>query len=160
MKKKTGMKRIFSLGLFFVLHLSAFPALAWDYEGHRLVNQLALASLPADFPAFVRTPAARERIAFLAGEPDRWRNTPDLNHFNGPDHYIDMEQLDDYGIDPHSLTHFRYDFVAQLALARAAHPERFKPIDPEANRDHTRQLVGFLPWAIVENYDKLRSAFS
>src|SRR2546430_9784743 len=23
---------------------------AWDYEGHRIVNQLALASLPKDFP--------------------------------------------------------------------------------------------------------------
>src|SRR5206468_10569902 len=62
----------------------------WDYEGHRLINQLALASLPTNFPAFVFSPAARERIAFLAGEPDRWRNTPELplKHFNGPDHFL------------------------------------------------------------------------
>src|SRR5437667_8821981 len=51
---------------------------AWDYEGHRLINQLALATLPTNFPAFVRTPDARERVAFLSGEPDRWRNTADL----------------------------------------------------------------------------------
>jgi len=65
-------------------------SLAWDYEGHRIVNQLALASLPTNFPSFVRSPAATERVAFLAGEPDRWRNTPDLplKHFNGPDHYL------------------------------------------------------------------------
>src|SRR5215469_8879521 len=77
------------------------PCRAWDYEGHRFVNQLALASLQADFPAFVKTPEASERIAFLGGEPDRWRNTADLNHFNGPDHYFDADQLVDYGIDEH-----------------------------------------------------------
>jgi len=145
-----------------MLCFSQLTCQAWDYEGHRLVNQIALASLPADFPAFTLTPEAKERVAFLAGEPDRWRNTtdPTLNHFNGPDHYIDLEQLDDYGIDPHQLTEFRYNFVAQLALARAAHPEKFPAIDPDKNRDQTRQLVGFLPWAIVENFDKLKSAFS
>ena len=31
---------------------------AWDYHGHRTVNQLALKSLPADFPAFVREAGA------------------------------------------------------------------------------------------------------
>ena len=47
-----------------LLVASATPfARAWDYEGHRTVNQLALAALPANFPAFVKTPAARERIA-------------------------------------------------------------------------------------------------
>lgn len=146
---------------FFILS-GALPARAWDYEGHRLVNQLALASLQADFPAFVKTPEARERIAFLAGEPDRWRNAPDLplRHFNGPDHYIDLEDLPAYGLDAKNLPHFRYDFTAQLALARAAHPNNFPGIDPLKNDDHTRQLVGFLPWALAENYAKLKSGFS
>jgi hypothetical protein len=156
------MKKIFAplSVIVLILGLAASECRAWDYEGHRLVNQLALASLPTNFPAFVLTPAGQERVAFLAGEPDRWRNTPDLGHFNGPDHYIDLDELEPFGLDFHSLTHFRYDFTAQLALARAAHPDRFPPIDPEANADHTRQLVGFLPWAIAENYDKLKSAFS
>jgi hypothetical protein len=144
------------------LCLSRSSSQAWDYEGHRAVNQLALASLPADFPAFALTPEARERIAFLSGEPDRWRNVSDpiLRHYNGPDHYIDLEQLDDYGIDRNGLPRFRYVFTAQLALARAAHPEKFAPIDPAKNEDHTRELVGFLPWAIMENFDKLKSEFS
>ena len=33
-----------------------FNAAAWDYEGHHAVNELALASLPTNFPAFVLTP--------------------------------------------------------------------------------------------------------
>jgi hypothetical protein len=156
MKKSSA----FLAGFAALVCLAQIPCVAWDYEGHRFVNQLALASLPADFPAFVKTPEASERIAFLAGEPDRWRNTADLNHFNAPDHYFDLDELPMYGLDEHSLTPFRYDFTAQLALARAAHPDKFPPIDSELNRDHTRQLVGFLPWAIRENFDKLKSGFS
>ncbi len=135
---------------------------AWDYAGHRLVNQLALASLPKDFPTFVQSPAAKERIAFLAGEPDRWRNTPDLplKHFNGPDHFIDFEDLAPLRLAATNLSPFRYVFMAQLGAARAARPGDFPPIDAAKNSDHTRELVGFLPWAITEQYGKLKSGFS
>ena len=143
--------------------LTPLRAKAWDYEGHRVVNQLALASLPPNFPAFVRTPVAAERIAFLAGEADRWRNMGDdlpLSHFSNPDHYLDLEQLEEFGLTPETLPILRYDFTAKLALARAAHPEKFAPIDPLKNKDHTRELTGFAPWAIVESCGKLRSGFS
>jgi len=154
------MKKNFAFALGFLAF--QIHTVAWDYEGHRAVNQLALASLPKNFPAFVLTPEARERVAFLSGEPDRWRNTDDLSlkHCNGPDHYLDMEDLDDYGLKPQTLPIFRYDFTAQLAPARAAHPEKFAPIDPLKNQDHTRELVGFLPWAIVEYQGRLKSGFS
>jgi hypothetical protein len=135
---------------------------AWDYEGHHAVNELALASLPANFGGFTLTPALKDRIAFLAGEPDRWRNTADLplKHFNGPDHYIDLEDLKLFGLTPETLPIMRYDFVADIALARAAHPEKFPAIDPAKDTDHTRELDGFLPWAITEYYEKLKSGFS
>jgi hypothetical protein len=154
------MKKTFLLAAFCALSLRT--ALAWDYEGHRLVSQLALASLPKDFPVFVSTPAAQERIAFLSGEPDRWRNTPDLalKHCNGPDHYIDLEELAPCGLKPETLPPLRYDFVAHLARERAAHPEKFPAIDPAKNSDHTRELVGLLPWTITEYYAKLKSEFS
>jgi hypothetical protein len=138
-------------------------ARAWDYEGHRVVNQLALAALPTNFPAFVKTPEARERIAFLAGEPDRWRNINDdvsLSHCSGPDHYLDLEELADYGLTPQTVPPLRYDLVGKLHLERTLFPEKFAPIDPAKNKDHTRELVGFAPWAITENQGKLRSAFS
>ena len=138
-------------------------ALGWDYEGHRVVNQLALATLPNDFPSFVKSAKARERIAFLAGEPDRWRNRGDdlpLAHFNGPDHYFDLEDLETFGLKPEVLPIFRYEFTAQLALARMAHPEKLPAVDPTKNKDHTRELVGFAPWAIAEYCGKLKSGFS
>jgi hypothetical protein len=135
---------------------------AWDYEGHRMVNQLALASLPADFPAFVREPAAAERIAFLSGEPDRWRNVPDLplRHYNGMDHYCDLEQLADAGLDAATVPSLRYEFAAQFAAGRAAHAGKFPPVEPTKNTDHSREWPGFSPWAITEYYGKLKSAFA
>src|SRR5437879_13054485 len=107
------MKKLLARSLVIVtfVELSPHSLLAWDYEGHRIVNQLALASLPTNFPSFVRTPAVSERVAFLAGEPDRWRNTPDLSlkHFNGPDPYLDVEGLATYGLIPAMLPVFRSD---------------------------------------------------
>lgn len=158
------MKRISvcAAGLLALFPLGTHLALGWDYEGHRLVNELALASLPTNFPAFVRAPEAVERVAFLAGEPDRWRNVQDvtLRHVNGPDHYIDQEELAVYGLKPELLPVFRYDFAAELALIRQAHPAKFPPPEASRNEDHTRELVGLLPWAIAENYAKLKSEFS
>jgi hypothetical protein len=145
-----------------VLSACAVSVHAWDYEGHRLVNQIGLASLPANFPAFVITPEAAERIAFLAGEPDRWRNTDNLSlkHCNGPDHYIDLEEVGHHGLKLDELPVFRCDFVGHLATNRAAQPGKFPEVDPAKNEDHTRELVGLLPWAITENYGKLKSGFS
>jgi len=153
-------------GFFFTL-LAALGAFnfnvsAWDYEGHHAVNELALASLPANFGGFELAPALKNRIAFLGGEPDRWRNVGDLplKHVNGPDHYIDLEDLKLFGLTPETLPILRYDFVADIVRTRAAHPEKFPAIDPDKDADHTRELNGFLPWAITEYYEKLKSDFS
>ena len=158
------MKRISApaLALLALLPLGTHLARAWDYEGHHAINELALASLPTNFPAFVREPAAAERIAFLAGEMDRWRNTTDLSLKNCsfPDHYIDMEELAEYGLKAEMLPIFRYDFVAELALFRKSHPGKFPEPDAASNQDHTRGLVGLLPWAIAESVGKLKSTFS
>jgi len=159
-------KKIFAAAA--LLGAIIFNAAAWDYEGHHAVNELALDSLPANFPAFALTPEARTRIAFLAGEADRWRNETSsrngtglaLGHASGPDHYLDLEDIYLYGLTPATLPPLRYDFAADIVKARAAHPERFPAIDPDKDADHTRELSGFLPWAITENYEKLQSGFA
>ena len=157
------MRTLLFASSFAIATIAVQPARGWDYEGHRTVNQLALASLPTNFPAFVKTAEARERIAFLSGEPDRWRNITDdqaLPHFNNPDHYFDIEELADYGMTPENAPALRYDLVAKLGVFRELHPEKFAPIDPARDRDHTRALVGFAPWTITEYCGKLRSGFS
>lgn len=153
--------RCFRLSLLLLAPVAALQA--WDYEGHRIVNQLALAALPKEFPTFVHEPAAAERIAFLAGDPDRWRNVPDLamrqSGGSWSDHFIDVEELTDAGLDPATVSAFRYDFIVAFAAGRAAHPENFPAIDPAKDTDHTREWPGFAPWAIEEYYGRLKSAF-
>jgi hypothetical protein len=152
--------------LFFCGLLMALPVglQAWDYAGHRMVNELALRSLPADFPAFIREPANVERIAFLSGEPDRWRNATDLimKQSGGSwlDHFFDLEYVPAAGLDLAKVPSFRYDFILQFAAGRATHPENFPTIDPARNADHTNEWPGFAPWAIAEYFAKLKSAFS
>lgn len=148
-----------AIGLFSV---ALPPARAWDYEGHRIVNQIALVGLPPEFPDFVRAPAAAERIAFLAGEPDRWRNTLDLpiKHYNGLDHYLDWEQLAAAGLSAKTISPLRYQFAAEFAAARATHASTLPTIDSAKNADRSQEWPGFLPWAITEYYGKLVSAFS
>ena len=70
----------------------------------------------------LRDAVAQERVGFLAGEPDRWRNTSDrpLRHLNGLDHYFDLEYLGGVGVAPSALPIFRHEFAVQLAAARAA----------------------------------------
>ena len=153
--------RFLPLGLSVALLVA--PALrAWDYEGHRIVNLAALASLPPEYPSFAHAVAATERVAFLAGEPDRWRNVPDLplKQANALDHYCDMEYITDAGLDWATVPSFRYDFIVQFAAARKANEKNFQPYDPAKNQDHTREWPGFAPWAIAEYYGKLRSSFS
>lgn len=138
-------------------------ARAWDYEGHRIVNRLALASLPADFPAFVREPAAVERVLHLANVPDRWRNVdPALKQIGGSwtDHFIDIEQITDAGLDPKTVPSYRLDFALMFAAGRIAHAEKFHVVDPAKNSGHTNEWPGFAPWAMTENFHKLRSAFA
>ncbi|AOS44675.1 S1/P1 Nuclease [Lacunisphaera limnophila] len=150
------------LRLLFAL-LPAAVLQGWDYHGHRTINQLALAALPADFPAFVQEPAHAERIAYLSGGPDRWRNVDPWLRQTGPswnDHFLDVEQLPAAGLDPLTVPSLRYDFILAFAAGRAAHADRFPAIDPARNADGTALWPGFAPWAITEWTHKLRSAFA
>lgn len=151
-----------SISGFFITCLLISNAYAWDYEGHRIVNTAALAALPAEFPAFVREPAAAERIAFLSGEADRWRNMPDLplKHSANPDHYLDFEQIAMAGLDVKTMPDLRNVFMAQFAAGRAANAADFPKIVDDKNLEHTAEWPGFAPWAITEYYIKLKSAFS
>lgn len=140
----------------------AVAARAWDAEGHRIVAGLGLAALPVDYPAFARDAAAASRIGFLTNVPDRWRNVDPWLKQSGAswtDHFLDIEEIANAGIDLNTVSSFRLDFAVAFAAGRAAHPEKFRPIDPARNLDHTREWPGSAPWAIADWFHKLRSAF-
>ncbi len=121
---------------------------AWGTDGHRMINRLAIETLPADAPAFLRSKAAIAEIEYLGPEPDRWRgaNEPELNSAGAPEHFIDLELAD----IPGPLPHRRYDFIASLYAAGLTHPGQAKDLRPEK--------VGMAPWAAVEVFERLQAA--
>ena len=137
----------FSAALLLLPLLTVQPAFGWGADGHMLINRLAGAALPADVPAFLRTPAALDALEYYGPEPDRWRSPaePELNAAQAPEHFIDLEYADLIG----PLPRRRYDFIRALAAAQAAHPNL--PLTPEK--------VGLQPYVTDEVFERLESAF-
>lgn len=140
---------------------SAAAALGWNAHGHRTVTYLALDAMPADMPAWLREAAARDRIAHQSGEPDRWRGMrmAALSHENAPDHYIDLEQLADFGLTLDTVPPLRNEYLKAMILAKHEHPQRVRPYDAARDEDRTKEWPGFLPHAIAEHYAKLAASF-
>ena len=143
MLREDGFMRTFSfsLALSFVLGLTFYApaAHAWGNEGHRLINRLAVASLPGDVPAFLRTEAAENEIEYLGPEPDHWRSPaePELVAAQAPEHFIDLELADALG----PLPHRRLDFEAKV-FASGQRPEK----------------IGLQPWEATEVWERLKAA--
>lgn len=133
------------------LALIALPSLAWQDEGHVLVNQVAAEHVPDEMPEFFRN--AVDRLAYLGPEPDRWRRVSEfsLKQSQEPDHFIKLEILD-VDLD---ILRGRYDFYRMLYQRRAdpeargsAHPDSLLP-----------EYVGLLPYMTIEGYERLKVAF-
>jgi hypothetical protein len=146
MRQLTHAARL-SAALLLLPLLTVQPAFGWGADGHMLINRLAGASLPADVPAFLRTPAALDALEYYGPEPDRWRSPaePELNAAQAPEHFIDLEYADLIG----PLPRRRYDYIRALAAAQAKHPDL--PLTPEK--------VGLQPYVTTEVYERLESAF-
>ncbi|MFO0840558.1 MAG: hypothetical protein U1D55_18780 [Phycisphaerae bacterium] len=138
------------------------PAFGWGAYGHRTITYLALDSLPAQAPAWLRDETVRHRIAYQSSEPDRWRGwrSSALTHENDADHYIDVDLLDPFGLTLDSLPPLRYEYLRALAIAKHVHPESAPAYDASSDPDRTKEWPGFLPYAIVEHYAKLQAAFN
>jgi len=119
---------------------------AWGAEGHKMINRLAGAALPADVPEFLRSPEALDALEYYGPEPDRWKSPgePELNAAQSPEHFIDLEYADLVG----ELPRRRYDFVRALAFAQKSHADL--PLSPEK--------VGLQPYQSTEVWERLKSA--
>jgi hypothetical protein len=154
------------------LTLCAGTAAAWDAIGHRAVTFLALDGLAADAPAFLRERERVHGVAWNGAEPDRWRNTkapPYLAHVSNPDHYIDVEDLAEYGLTLSTIPPLRNRFVAVMAVQRHVHPgggegergnnDEKPPYNPKLDPSGEQEWPGFLPHAIMERHTRLVSMF-
>lgn len=145
-----------------VLVTTAARALAWDEEGHVVVTRLAFQALPTSMPAWIRTPEVQARLEYLSAEPDRWRgaNAVQLDHINKPDHYIDLELLEPYGMTLSTMPQLRRQFTDALCEFRIKHPEVAKDYKPEADGDYVYRTPGLLPYSIAELHWKVVSSWS
>lgn len=156
---------VFSLSFALILTVAASPARAWDAHGHRLITMLGMERLATakNCPAWLKDPKAIAMVADEAPTPDRWRSSkvPQLKHLNDPDHYIDIEDLDDYGMTLQTVPSLRNEFIKQLALAREKAGSNFKgrPVNPARDTAKTQEWPGFALHSICEGYGKIQIAF-
>src|SRR3989454_8061833 len=126
-------------GVLAILLLLALPGAAagWGPEGHVIVTRAALAASDG-LPRWFRE--AGDALAELSNAPDRWREVekgvPALAA-RSPDHFFD---LDVWGEEP-------------------LPPERWAYVERAARRRLRPAAIGFLPFAIGEEYGVLLSAF-
>jgi hypothetical protein len=115
-------------------------ASGWWVKGHGTIAEAAAARLPDEVPTFFRS--GGRHLAYFAGEPDRWKNreTPFLRRAEEGNHFLDTEDLDGKQLPG---TH-RFDGL--------------KMIYTDLKKDPNK--VGLLPYAILENFDKLTVAFA
>lgn len=134
------------VALVMILVLAPIPSRGWGAEGHLMINQIAASYIPSDMPKFFRH--AGPWLAYLASEPDRWRDKRDeqLVQAQAPEHFIDLERVDWMAEFPPN----RWQFVHALyeRRANAANPDELLP-----------EKVGLLPYETIEVYQRLRNAF-
>ncbi len=125
------------MGVILIALATAGLSPAWWVKGHESIAEAAAVNLPDDMPAFFR--AGGKQLAHYSGDPDRWKNPAckQLRDAVAPDHFIDLEDF--HGKE---LPATRYEAIALLYQLQEK-PEK----------------VGLLPWAILENYDRLSCAF-
>ncbi len=121
-----------------LLLLCPMGAAAWGEKGHLMINELAIERAASKLPEFMN--ASRARIIYNAYEPDRWREESQspMHTAQAPDHFFDSE----YWGPIKTIEADRYAFMEKVA-----------------QRKIELVRIGYLPYAIVENYGKLVNDF-
>lgn len=159
------MKALWRIAATAALVMSCGQALAWDAAGHRMITRLALEGmarkLGVDAPPWLKDATHVKMVADQAVTPDRWRSekTPQLTHLNNPDHYVDIEQLAEYGLTLRTVPPLRHEYVRVMSVAREKPGFPGKPINERLDAAHVQEYPGFLPHATLENYGKIVAAF-
>lgn len=123
------------------------PVRAWGVRAHTWINRVAVRTLPADGPVFLK--AHEDWIAYLSVIPDTWRrpSEPFLKMLEDPNHGWFKEQFAFMTEIPRS----RYEFVLKLydehrRLAAAG--------DPAAALTNVR-WTGTMAYAAAEGYERM-----
>jgi len=123
---------------------------AWGPRGHQSANRAAVRSLPSDGPVFLKE--YEDWIAKVGPVPDSWRGTsePFSKIFEDPNHHWYKEQFTFMTSIPRS----RYEFVLRVYDEFL----RIRDRDPERAAFTNVRWTGTLPYAAMENYDRMKAA--
>jgi hypothetical protein len=128
------------------LGLSPIPAIAWGATGHRIIGELAIRSLPAELPDFVRTAEVARQVGELAREPDRWRGSgPAHDSERDPAHFVDISD-DQTILGGPALT--------ALPSTRLDYDTALRSVGT------TQYKAGYLPYSIVDGWQQLKTDFA
>src|SRR5262245_35043275 len=120
-----------------VLLLVPASSSAWGEKGHLMINRLAIEAATPSLPEFMA--AGRNQLIYNGFEPDRWReegNIP-MNVAQAADHFFDSEL---------------WGPIATIE------PDRYAFMEKVAAKKTPLIKIGYLPYAIVETYGRLRNA--
>ena len=133
------MKRLAIPAALLLTGLLVGLAQAWWSGGHESIAEAAAARLPDEVPAFYRR--GGKHLAHFAVDPDRWKNRAAnfLRRSEEGNHFLDAEDLDGKELP---ATH-RFDGMKMIYSDLKKDPHK----------------IGMLPYAIVENYERLMLAF-
>jgi hypothetical protein len=125
---------------------AATAALSWGATGHRLIGVLAMRALPADLPAFLRTPAAAIEMGELAREPDRWRASGKLHDADrDPAHFVNVDDEGRVEGGPK---------LESLPATRQAYDTALRAVGDDASG------AGWLPYAMADGWQQVVKDFA
>jgi hypothetical protein len=140
------MKPILSLAAVILLAAAPQAALAWGSTGHRILGEAAMRALPGEAPGFLRTPQAAMDVGEFSREPDRVRGAGaarDKDRDQG--HFLDLDD-DGKALGGPPLSALPPTLPEYDAALHAVGQDAWK--------------AGFLPYSIVESYQKLARDFA
>ena len=127
---------------------AAIPAaaLAWGSSGHRMIGEVAMRALPADLPGFLRAPQAALDVGEFSREPDRVKGAgravdSDLS----PGHFLDLDDEGKANGGP---------LLSALPATRAEYEAQLRAVGQDSWK------AGYLPYSIVESYERLTQDFA
>ena len=126
--------------------LTPVVALSWGNTGHRIIGTLAVESLPAEVPSFLRGKQALADMGELAREPDRSKGSGKIHDSNrDPAHYIDIGDTGKV-MDGPAFTDMPPTRAEYEASLRAASTDTWK--------------AGYLQYSIVDAWQQLVKDFA
>lgn len=128
--------------LTFVFLAASAPAWAWGADGHRIIGTLAMQTLPAALPAFLRTASAVATVGWLAPEPDRIRGAGIANDKEqDPAHFIDAND---------DLTVLGGPALQALPPSREEYDTALRAVNS------SQYKAGYLPYSIQAGFELVR----